>query len=246
MCLANIWDLQQVGSGIQSKTRESHYGNPPREYVATSSMSDLLTAELSGTHPGAIEYLVTMWLVCSHRSAFTEWWHIGRHIDFSSVIWEIAMSCVRATLKLEVPPSRRAPQPAPLPPLLTVHIRRGDFLQFCQGQSCTPALPRFEVAVADLKKDLPEDARVLVTTDEASDMEFLGQIDELGWARIDHAALGTAEKLKEAFGESWRWADAAVDQVSARAYSRRQPQLTHHHRPYCRLDPRLSARTAVK
>lgn len=77
-----------------------------------------------------------------------------------------------------------------------------------------PTLNVYGVAVEDLLADLPKETLVLVTTDETEDLEFLHQIDQLGWYRIDHAALGTADKLRSEFDNKWRWADAAVDQVS--------------------------------
>lgn len=54
---------------------------------------------------------------------------------------------------------------------------------------------------------------VLVTTDEKDDQEFLSSVDELGWYRIDHGALGTADVLRAEYGDNALWADAAIDQA---------------------------------
>lgn len=55
--------------------------------------------------------------------------------------------------------------------------------------------------------------RVLVTTDETTDLDFLASVEAFGWTIVNHALLGTEEKLRKEFGEAWKWADAAVDQA---------------------------------
>lgn len=56
-------------------------------------------------------------------------------------------------------------------------------------------------------------AKVIVTTDETEDLDFLKSIDEVGWYRIDHAKLGTEKVLQERFGAAAKWADSAIDQA---------------------------------
>jgi len=156
--------------------------------------------------------------------------------QFTPAIWDIALSCVYETLGVDV-----------LPPLVTVHLRRGDFLvrfwlvsallclpagsdslsllsqSWCPGQqNCTPPIEAYRRAVDPLLRlfnsSIPflspsPKPRVLVTTDETTDMDFLGSIDALGWDRVNHTRLGTEGKLREAYGEAWKWADSAVDQA---------------------------------
>jgi hypothetical protein len=88
-----------------------------------------------------------------------------------------------------------------------------------QQQNCTPPITDYLAAVTPFlslfnstSRSSPS-PRVLVTTDETTDMEFLASIDALGWDRVNHTRLGTEEKLKAEYGEAWRWADSAVDQA---------------------------------
>lgn len=59
----------------------------------------------------------------------------------------------------------------------------------------------------------PRGTRVLVTTDENEDLDYLSGFKRLGWSRVDHVKLKTSEVLKKQFGVFWRWADGAVDQA---------------------------------
>jgi hypothetical protein len=102
------------------------------------------------------------------------------------------------------------------------------------GENCTPAIDRYVELVDPLVTESPPDTRgasrplslplcatltglrypaVLVTTDEQDDVEFLANIDSLGWFRIDHRALNTTAVLEDKYGDAARWADAAVDQA---------------------------------
>jgi hypothetical protein len=99
----------------------------------------------------------------------------------------------------------------PHPPSLTLFsLTKG----WCaKGQNCTPPIDDYLQKVSPLLLLSPPNTRVLVTTDEQTDLDFLASIDALGWYRIDHALLGTQAKLEAAFGEAWRWADSATDQA---------------------------------
>ncbi|ORY63678.1 hypothetical protein BCR35DRAFT_334785 [Leucosporidium creatinivorum] len=192
LCYTNLWDLGHVAGGVRRVEENGHFGNGGFESAKESRMVGLLKADLKGVHP--------------------EWWHVGRFVDFTPEIWDIALSSVYETLEVDV-----------LPPLVTVHLRRGDFLSWCpQQQNCTPPASDYAAAVKPLlslfnSSIIPFSSsprpRVLVTTDETTDMDFLASIDQLGWDRINHTRLGTERKLREAYGEAWRWADSAVDQA---------------------------------
>lgn len=78
---------------------------------------------------------------------------------------------------------------------------------------CTPTLDAYAPKVNEMLKGMPKGTNVLVTSDETADLEFLAGVDALGWHRIDHLKLGTAQRLREVFGDSDRWADSAVDQA---------------------------------
>ncbi|ORY63677.1 hypothetical protein BCR35DRAFT_334784 [Leucosporidium creatinivorum] len=193
LCYTNLWDLGHVGGGVRKVEQNGHFGDSRFERAEESRMAELLTGETAGVHP--------------------EWYHVGRFVDFTPAIWDIALSSVYETLEVDV-----------LPPLVTVHLRRGDFLSWCpQQQNCTPPVTDYAAAVEPLLSlfnttlPLPSPSsptpRVLVTTDETTDMDFLSSIDDLGWARVNHTRLGTEEKLRKEYGEAWRWADSAVDQA---------------------------------
>ncbi|KAG0666890.1 hypothetical protein C6P46_003600 [Rhodotorula mucilaginosa] len=140
----------------------------------------------------------------SVRGMWPEWYSIGQYIDFTPKVWDIAIDCVKRTLR-----TNRIPKH-----LITVHLRRGDFKSWCPaGQRCVPTVERYSEQVDKFLSDSPSDTRVLVTTDEQDDADFLASVDDLGWFRIDHRHLGTADVLRAEYGETWRWADAAVDQA---------------------------------
>ncbi|GAA5959874.1 hypothetical protein JCM3765_000629 [Sporobolomyces pararoseus] len=143
-------------------------------------------------------------LPISHRGTHPEWWAVGQYVDFSPAVWEIALNATLHTLK-----SKNIPEN-----LVTVHLRRGDFKEWCStGHNCTPAIDRYVEKVEPMLAMSPKGTQVLVTTDEQDDEIFLSSIDQLGWFRIDHRKLGTFEILQERYGDAARWYDAAIDQA---------------------------------
>jgi len=83
-----------------------------------------------------------------------------------------------------------------------------------KGDGCVPSLAEYEPPVKRWLRDSPAGTKVLVTTNEADDTDFLDLIDRKGWYRVDHVKLGTAAKLASQFGEKRAlWADAVVDQA---------------------------------
>lgn len=79
----------------------------------------------------------------------TEWWRVGQYLDFSPAVWEVAILAIRETLELDT---------RPLPNLLTMHIRRGDFASWCaSGSGCVAPLESYKAAVDELLPELPED-----------------------------------------------------------------------------------------
>ncbi|GAA5851406.1 hypothetical protein JCM9279_001056 [Rhodotorula babjevae] len=146
-------------------------------------MFEMLSPEARGTHP--------------------EWWAIGQYLDFQPVIWEVARLAARKTLGVDGLPRD----------LLTVHIRRGDFVTWCpSGHDCVPPLSAYRAAVASQLSHLPPDTPILVTTDDTS-TDFLSSVRALGWFVVDHAALGTEALLVDRYGERSGWYGSAVDQA---------------------------------
>ncbi|SGZ32294.1 BQ5605_C040g11848 [Microbotryum silenes-dioicae] len=103
-----------------------------------------------------------------------------------------------------------------VPPFITMHMRRGDFKEFLGAfiplEAYTEALRRLRARLQE-RIDDPEgfvgpgrkhfkvypgysaaDYRVVVSTDEASDSDFVKEVKALGWLVVDHEELGT-EKL---------------------------------------------------
>ncbi|GAA5955416.1 hypothetical protein JCM21900_005368 [Sporobolomyces salmonicolor] len=147
-------------------------------------MKELLPISMRGTHP--------------------EWFAVGQFIDFHPDVWEIALGATLRTLKVKQIPEN----------LITVHLRRGDFKEWCStGHNCTPTLDAYVEKLEPLLALSPPGTPVLVTTDEQDDNIFLSSIDKLGWYRVDHPALGTFATLEAKYGEDARWVDAAVDQA---------------------------------
>ncbi len=77
-----------------------------------------------------------------------------------------------------------------------------------------PSLSEYEPPVNEWLRDSPAGTKVLVTTNEADDLDFLDLIASKGWYRVNHLKLGTARKLERQFGEKRAlWADAVIDQA---------------------------------
>ena len=146
------------------------------------------------------------------------------YLQFAPAIWDIAIAVVRQTLGVR----------GKLPPLLTVHIRRGDFSEFsylrplalkltwsstaeswCSaGENCVPGtLDAYVPAVEKMLALSPPGTKILATTDETEDQDYLAGFKRLGWYRVDHLKLNTSRVLEERFGVFARWADGAVDQA---------------------------------
>ncbi|SCV67053.1 BQ2448_5699 [Microbotryum intermedium] len=137
-----------------------------------------------------------------------EWHYVGRYLDFAPKIWEIALASVCASLGVTTIPQE----------LITMHIRRGDFLTWCEkGTDCTPSLDAFVAALNDLKAELKESwpkidvekIQVLITTDEHDDRAIFDQIAANGWV----VSQTPPSMIEEAFGDAWKWADSAIAQA---------------------------------
>ncbi|GAA5969789.1 hypothetical protein JCM21900_003206 [Sporobolomyces salmonicolor] len=183
MCYTNVWALGRLGGSAPSGWWEGDYKAFEGLQRVEGGMRDLLHPSLRGTHP--------------------EWWAVGRYIDFTRAIWNVALLAVRKTLgTADLPAS-----------MLTVHIRHGDFEHWCpSGHGCVAPLEAYNSAVDELLKNLPLDTIVLVTTDETSPT-FHASLAALGWCAISHTSLGTAALLQSKYGDASGWYDSAVDQA---------------------------------
>ncbi|GAA5974242.1 hypothetical protein JCM11641_003347 [Rhodosporidiobolus odoratus] len=185
LCYDNIWALQRAAA--MADGRDGRVG----DY--------LFFDELQREHGGMYELLDP-----SMRGKHPEWFAVGRFIDFHPDIWDVALFAVRKTLSFTDIPRN----------LLTVHLRRGDFVTWCaRKEDCVPQIETYKREVDDLLKTLPKDTIVLATTDDTSP-DFLSDLTALGWFVIDHEQLGTASLLSARYGElASGWYDSAVDQA---------------------------------
>jgi len=148
MCYTNIWALSKAGTSAP----ETFWNRDYKDFDGLQEkggMIKLLHPSLRGTHPGEPGYLLARIEICNLRvTRSTEWWSVGRFIDFSPAVWEVAILAVQRTLELETLPSS----------IITVHVRRGDFASWCpSGHGCVAPLDSYEAEVDELLKELPKD-----------------------------------------------------------------------------------------
>ncbi|GAA5914983.1 O-fucosyltransferase family protein [Sporobolomyces salmoneus] len=187
MCWTNIWGLTRAGVSAPRTWWNTDYKYTEGVQATEGGMSKLLHPSMRGVHP--------------------EWWSVGQYLDFTPAVWEIALLAIERTLQLN--PGEGVPN------LITVHIRRGDFASWCNsGSGCVAPIESYQKAVEELKKELPGDTKVLVTTDETSP-SFHSSLSSLGWFTINHSSpsVGTSSLLRERYGASSGWWDSAVDQA---------------------------------
>ncbi|GAA5903775.1 hypothetical protein JCM6882_003415 [Rhodosporidiobolus microsporus] len=181
LCYSNVWDLKHAGAHATGIGWDHGFLGQQKQDGDSKEMLPL-----------------------AGRASHPEWWALGQYMDFKPEIWNIAISVVKRTLKLNYVPRH----------LITIHLRRGDFKTWCSsGSNCTPALDAYNEKLAPLLAISPPGTRVLVTTDEQNDRDFLRRIDARGWYRVDHRKLGTFGLLESRYGDAARWADAVVDQA---------------------------------
>ncbi|KAF8160716.1 hypothetical protein B0H34DRAFT_697820 [Crassisporium funariophilum] len=139
------------------------------------------------------------------------WRTIARHLRFTESVSRLGEEYLLKTLGL-------GPAWDELPPFIAVHVRRGDFANFCSEDSntdCLPPLSVYEERVEDVKTELmsklglvPEN--VLLMSDEKSPL-FWEEVRSMGWLHINH----TQERTIERFGE---WYPPLID-IVAQSYA---------------------------
>ncbi|EAU91093.2 hypothetical protein CC1G_03261 [Coprinopsis cinerea okayama7 len=120
------------------------------------------------------------------------WRRVGTHLRFTDHLVDLTKNYLRQAFA--VPPGGE------LPPLITVHIRRGDFANLCHDeQPCLIEPSKFASAVSGIRQKLSDDqglnvTHVFVTSDEV-DPQFWKTIDGFGWKYINHARELTTERF---------------------------------------------------
>ncbi|RXW21234.1 hypothetical protein EST38_g4627 [Candolleomyces aberdarensis] len=134
------------------------------------------------------------------------WNRVGTHLRFNEGLIDLTKEYMRRAFGLA--------EGGDVPPMITVHIRRGDFENHCKAGETPPcfiANSRFKKAVEDMQARLLETrginaSHVLVASDE-DDPAFWDEITSFGWSYFDH----TAERTHERFSE---WHPILIDKVA--------------------------------
>ncbi|KAI5824666.1 hypothetical protein K523DRAFT_284615 [Schizophyllum commune Tattone D] len=110
--------------------------NPPDKHIACFDY--LYFASSSGEHLDWDEGL-----------SWPAWRMVGQHLRFAPKVMAMAREHLRVAMEL--------PAFAEIPPFISVHMRRGDFGQWCKGvpeNECFPAMPAYVRRVQEVKDDL--------------------------------------------------------------------------------------------
>ncbi|KAL9716465.1 hypothetical protein Ac2012v2_000913 [Leucoagaricus gongylophorus] len=138
-----------------------------------------------------------LYYVCAHQPFEFEfeyspaWRSVGQYLRWTPQLEAIAEAYVRTTLG--------APEGSPVPPYIGIHVRHGDFKNWC-GQvpveDCFASIAVLARRVEEIKTELRESRgmtveHVIMTSDE-EDQSWWEQVAEQGWHIVDHS--GTVER----------------------------------------------------
>ncbi|KAF6754168.1 hypothetical protein DFP72DRAFT_1009754 [Ephemerocybe angulata] len=137
------------------------------------------------------------------------WNSVGMHIKFTDEMLALAKEYLARSLY-----GNRAAGQTDIPPIITVHIRRGDFKTHCangQKAPCYPPLSKYRQVIEKVQAEVLETlninaTRVIVASDE-SDPKFWEEVTSFGWNYLDH----TVERTMERYGE---WYPVLIDKVA--------------------------------
>ncbi|KAG6869099.1 hypothetical protein C0993_001664 [Termitomyces sp. T159_Od127] len=122
------------------------------------------------------------------------WRSIGRHLRFTEPTVELVKGYVRRALQVTA---------YELPPFITVHARRGDFIHQCYDvpSQCLAPLSAYARKVKEIQGAIfvkfgIKVTEVLITSDE-KDPAFWREVQEEGWRYIDHSTERTLERYGE-------------------------------------------------
>ncbi|KAI0756814.1 hypothetical protein C8Q80DRAFT_1215643 [Daedaleopsis nitida] len=126
-----------------------------------------------------------------------QWRHVARYFRWTKRIESIVKHYVRQVLEL--------PAGSDVPPYIAVHVRHGDFKNWCwnaeQPEDCFAPLSVIARRVTEVQDELRERkgvdipmARVIITSDE-TDPVWWDEVRALGWKTVDHQKARTVETL---------------------------------------------------
>ncbi|KAI0706099.1 hypothetical protein BC835DRAFT_1260723 [Cytidiella melzeri] len=123
-----------------------------------------------------------------------QWRDVGVHLHWTQKIQTLTTQYVNRVFGL--------PEDGPMPDYITVHVRHGDFKNWCyQGDfaDCFAPLPVIARRVREVQDELYERkgiripmTRVIMTSDE-SDEAWWDEVTALGWVRMNHNEQHTEE-----------------------------------------------------
>ncbi|KXN88805.1 hypothetical protein AN958_06674 [Leucoagaricus sp. SymC.cos] len=138
-----------------------------------------------------------LYYVCAHQPFEFEfdyspaWRFVGQHLRWTPRLETIADIYVRATLG--------TPEGSETPPYIGIHIRHGDFKNWCGEvpvEDCFASISVINRRVEEVKTEIQESRgltvnHVIVTSDERDPL-WWEQVANQGWYRVDHS--GTADR----------------------------------------------------
>ncbi|KAG0049439.1 hypothetical protein BGZ83_005760 [Gryganskiella cystojenkinii] len=135
----------------------------------------------------------------------SEWERFGQHLHFTEELESFTKEFLDRQLIKPEPVMDPETKALVVPPhqYLAIHIRRGDFIDYCETNfkgpkmiHCMPTTEqiaeRIDAVQRRLKAKMP--LPVFVATNEQRPVE-LKKFADLGWLRLDHSTMGTAEAL---------------------------------------------------
>jgi len=131
------------------------------------------------------------------------WRYAGQYFRWTTALQDLADQYVRQAIGSD--------DDEPIPPFIAIHIRHGDFSNWCFGytdEECFAPLPVIARRVEEVKAELLEKKgivvrHVLMTSDERN-ATWWQQVTELGWFMPDHS------QTKEIYGD---WYPVLIDAV---------------------------------
>ncbi|KAF9818515.1 hypothetical protein IEO21_02753 [Rhodonia placenta] len=120
------------------------------------------------------------------------WRFVVKYFRWTRDLEQLAEEYLRRTLNV--------PEGRPIPPYITVHARRGDFVNWCgevPRDGCFPSLSVFARRVFEVQQELRErhgiEAHHVIMTSDESDEGWWDGVRALGWLRVDHERAQTIE-----------------------------------------------------
>ncbi|KAF9581484.1 hypothetical protein BGW38_001476 [Lunasporangiospora selenospora] len=158
------------------------------------NMDDIVTIEdLVGRYEDAADHL--LFLSHSYKlkdpSGRQSWFKVGQYFHFRAHVLAFASELIQTRAPQTKGPSMR---------YIAIHLRRGDIWQKCRQETmeermaCLTPLSYYAEVVDKVRASLGQDMPVIVTTDSDSEEDFK-TMEELKWARLDHASYSTESRL---------------------------------------------------